>query len=326
MNQPLVSIFCLSYNHVQFIRKCLKSLVAQKCDFKYEILIHDDASTDGTQEIIKEFQERYPELIKPIFQKENQWSKKPGGNNLLFNYPRAKGKYIALCETDDFWIGEDKLQKQIDFLKQNPDCLFVCGGYLMIKNNKQQEFIKKNESHSQKGFYFDLDDLKESWFIRPSTAVFRNLPEKLDQLKKYEFTFDVHLFYLLLKNGKGFYFSELLAGYNRHSGGVYSGSSTQDLILMQYLIAKEIFEEEKDDFMKDQFFRAATYLLNLKISGLLYPKKIKTEYLKDRIPRFKIILKDIKPLISTPAQKKLYLKSFIPFQMKFLINKIRSLI
>lgn len=93
----------------------------QECDFKYEILIHDDASTDGTQEIIKEYQKKYPEIIKPILQTENQYSKGVRGMIARFNFSRAEGKFIALCEGDDYWTDPLKLKKQVEILEKNPN-------------------------------------------------------------------------------------------------------------------------------------------------------------------------------------------------------------
>ena len=101
---PLVSICSITYNHAPYIRQCLDGFLMQKTNFKYEIIIHDDASTDGTAEIIKEYAERYPDLITPVFQTENQYSKGLRGFFAKFVFPHAKGKYIALCEGDDYWI------------------------------------------------------------------------------------------------------------------------------------------------------------------------------------------------------------------------------
>ncbi len=112
----MVSISCLVYNHEKYIRQCLDGMLMQKTDFKYEILIHDDASTDGSADIIREYENKYPDIVKPIYQRENQFSK---GVSVTwkYQYPRAKGKYIALCEGDDFWTDPNKLQKQFDLLE-----------------------------------------------------------------------------------------------------------------------------------------------------------------------------------------------------------------
>src|SRR5690554_2985712 len=94
---PLVSISTITFNHAPYIRQCLDGFLMQKTDFAFEVLIHDDASTDGTEEIIREYEAKYPDIIKPLYEIENQYSKGRSGSR-TFNFPRAKGKYIALCE------------------------------------------------------------------------------------------------------------------------------------------------------------------------------------------------------------------------------------
>ena len=103
-NQIVVSIQCLTYNHAPYIRQCLDGFVMQKTNFRFEAIIHDDASTDGTQEIIREYEKKYPDIIKPIYQKENQYSKGIPGYITNIISSKCKGKYFALCEGDDFWI------------------------------------------------------------------------------------------------------------------------------------------------------------------------------------------------------------------------------
>jgi len=101
MSEPLASISCITFNHVKYIRDALNGFLMQKTNFPIEILIHDDASTDGTEEIIREYEGKYPEIIKPLYEKENQWGKGRRGS-AIFNFPRTKGKYIAMCEGDDY--------------------------------------------------------------------------------------------------------------------------------------------------------------------------------------------------------------------------------
>lgn len=123
-SKVLVSICSITYNHEKYIRQCLDGFLMQKTDFPFEVIIHDDASTDKTADIIREYEAKYPNIIKPIYQKENQYSKGVEICN-TYVYPKAQGKYIALCEGDDYWIDPLKLQKQVDFLEGHPDFGFV---------------------------------------------------------------------------------------------------------------------------------------------------------------------------------------------------------
>ena len=113
-----VSVFCLVYNHEKYLRKCLDGFIMQKTNFEFEVLINDDASTDESAGIIREYEKKYPDIIKPIYQMENQYSKgvRIIGEILL---PLAKGDYIAFCEGDDYWTDENKLQRQYDILEKN---------------------------------------------------------------------------------------------------------------------------------------------------------------------------------------------------------------
>ncbi len=117
-SEIVVSIVCNAYNQEPYIRQCLESLVGQRTGFPFEILVHDDASTDGTAAIIREYASRYPELIRPIYQTENQYSR---GRLLEFQFPRARGRYIAMCEGDDYWTDPLKLRRQVDALDAHPE-------------------------------------------------------------------------------------------------------------------------------------------------------------------------------------------------------------
>ena len=114
-----VSIICNAYNHEAYIADALKGFVMQKTTFPFEVLVHDDASTDNTAQIIREYEKKYPQLIKPIYETENQYSKKDGSLYRI-QYGRAQGDYIAVCEGDDYWTDPLKLQKQYDALEHNP--------------------------------------------------------------------------------------------------------------------------------------------------------------------------------------------------------------
>lgn len=112
---PLVSVVCITYNHEKYIKDAIESFLMQETTFPFEIIIHDDASTDGTAKIVKEYANKYPDIIVPILQKENQYSKKVGIKDSFIS-PLIRGDFVATCEGDDYWEDSQKLQKQVDFL------------------------------------------------------------------------------------------------------------------------------------------------------------------------------------------------------------------
>ena len=158
--KPLVSISCITYNHEKYIRDTIESFLMQMTTFPFEILIHDDASTDGTANIIKEYQKKYPDIIYPIYQKENQYSKKIR-ITATYQLPRARGKYIAICEGDDYWIDPNKLQKQVDFLERNLEYGLVCTDIILINEKGQtiadnKMVLQQREKRKPEITFFDL--------------------------------------------------------------------------------------------------------------------------------------------------------------------------
>ena len=117
----MVTILCITYNQERYIRECLEGFVMQKTNFRFEAIVHDDASTDGTADIIREYEKNYPDIIKPIYETENQYSKHDGSLDRIMD-EHTHGKYVAICEGDDYWIDPLKLQKQFDFMEAHPEC------------------------------------------------------------------------------------------------------------------------------------------------------------------------------------------------------------
>lgn len=124
MEEIKVSVLVITYNQRDYIKDCLDGILSQKTTFGFEVLVNDDCSTDGTTEILQEYEKKYPNLVKTVYQKENQYSK--GTVRMLDDLlvPLAQGKYIAICEGDDYWINDNKLQMQYDYMEANPDCTF----------------------------------------------------------------------------------------------------------------------------------------------------------------------------------------------------------
>ena len=141
MGSIKVSVICITYNHEKYIRDALEGFVNQKTNFDYEVIIHDDASTDRTATIIREYQKKYPDIIKPILQNENQYSK---GIPIIHTYiePVIRGEYLAFCEGDDYWCDEMKLQRQIDFLDKHHDYVACVHNTEFYNHNTGKEFIR----------------------------------------------------------------------------------------------------------------------------------------------------------------------------------------
>lgn len=229
-NQIIVSISCITYNHAPYIRQCLDGFLMQQTNFAYEVLIHDDASTDGTTEIIKEYEAKYPDIIKPIYEDENQWVKGRRGS-AVFNFPRAKGKYIALCEGDDYWTDPLKLQKQVYFLEKHQECSLCCHQYDMLSS----ENIVKSDNMFD-GVCFDLQEYISSkqWIIQPLTILFRKSCFDLQEYAKYEYAKDVTLFYYLLTKGNAYRMPDNMGVYRLHLNGVFSSLNYTDKLLSNF--------------------------------------------------------------------------------------------
>ena len=265
-NEILVSVCCMTYNHVSFIRQCLDGFMMQKCSFSFEVLIHDDASTDGTQDIIREYVTRYPNIIKPIYQKENQYSKGIDPN-VKYNFSRAKGKYIAMCEGDDYWTDPYKLQKQVDFLESHPD-------YVMCSHRFNQYIQDKNLLEEEKdltfqGADYDLKNLiGGKWLTQTLTVMYRRDALDLQRYESYGMSLDMILFYELLRNGKGYCFSDVMGVYRLHKGGVWSEVSINQQRLIEFKARLAIYEVEKSDdaatFILFQFAKAMSRIWMLK--------------------------------------------------------------
>jgi len=249
---PLLSICCLAYNHEPFIRQCLDGFLMQKTDFPFEVLIHDDASTDKTADIIREYEAKYPNIIKPIYQTENQYSK---GVKIStkYQYSRAKGKYIALCEGDDYWTDQQKLQKQVDFLEQNEEYSLCCHRYRIIDEATKEWRMDLDFREDYNNLFpnncqgLEFDNKNRYWLCKTLTVVFRKEALNLNKINKYTLSRDVHLFYHILKTGKGYCMNYDAGVYRRHSGGIWSGLSELKAYYTAYLVYDEFYRFNRDD-------------------------------------------------------------------------------
>lgn len=248
-NEMMVSILTLAYNHEPYIRQCLDGIVMQQTNFKFELLIHDDASTDGTAKIIREYESKYPEIIKPIYQIENQYSKKvPIGATYL--YPRAKGKYIALCEGDDYWTDPLKLQKQVDYLESHPDYVMCSHRFKIL----EREMYEEDWYSTASDVLYGINDLiRGKWYHHPLSVMFRSDKLDLQEYARYPYSMDAVLFFHLLKKGPGIMLNEDMAVYRIHTGGVWSSINQENRFKNEFKARIGLYEVE-------QSYEAASFL------------------------------------------------------------------
>jgi glycosyltransferase involved in cell wall biosynthesis len=217
MINPLVSVSCITYNQEAFIGQCLDGFFSQITNFEFEILIHDDASTDRTKEIIEDYKLRFPNKIFTIYQTENQYSKGVRGIMVKFNFSRARGKYIALCEGDDYWTDPYKLQKQVDFLEKNEN-YSACFHEVSMFDQKNK-VVTGSYSNLQKDV-ISTGDLFNRHFIATCSVLFRNYSDFPDLLKKGFASADKWLLFNLSLKGDIKFLNETMGVYRLHSGGI----------------------------------------------------------------------------------------------------------
>ncbi len=232
---PLVSIKCLVYNHEPYLRQCLDGFVMQKTDFPFEAIVHDDASTDGSAAIIREYAEKYPDIIKPIYETENQYSKRDGSLARIMDAAmHPDSKYVALCEGDDYWTDPNKLQMQVDALENNPGCTIAFSRVQVINKEGKElgQSIPGKPDLIPNGIV-TLDDYMKSefyhgyWTFHTSTFLFRKscleLHHKLKKTVFINYPYgDQPMLLSCLFQGNGFYLPNVTGRYRWLSGGFNS--------------------------------------------------------------------------------------------------------
>ncbi len=298
--KPLVSVHLLTYNHAKFIAQSIESVVNQKTTFPFEIVIGDDHSTDGTSQIVDEYAAKYPELIKVVRGKTNG-GPQPNSIRILEN---SQGKYMAALEGDDYWIDPLKLQKQADFMEQNPD-------FAICFTNTRVEFFENNEkpyllnANIEKDV-FELKDLiaeTEVWFMGTAT-LFYTMSSIFPVQSWFHKTKsgDIPMIMLAARYGKIKYLPDVTAAYRRHSAGASNTDHKDDAVFLENRIMMYT-NLDKDTGYKfhDKFKRnlGGWYylLLNSKqYSGLYFKKlRIATKYISlmyPNIPHMKLVLRD----------------------------------
>jgi glycosyltransferase involved in cell wall biosynthesis len=271
MSNPLVSIACITYNQENFIKDAIEGFLMQKTTFPIEIIVNDDASNDNTANIIKDYVLKYPNLIVPIFQLENQYSQgiNPG---VEFVLPRCNGKYIALCEGDDYWTDPSKLQNQVDFLESNPD-FAVC--FHRVKVQKGEEILDDYLTNVPSKIT-TIEDLSKGNFIQTCSSVFRrdflHIPDWINS-KLNAGDYPLHM--MLATKGKLFYMDECMGVYRIHSSGVYSNASIEILLKGNVYLLKTLLNNFKDHIVKSNIKNQLRPILSNLFEVYISKRKIK---------------------------------------------------
>ena len=271
MKDPLISIVCTAYNHEKYIADAIESFVMQETEYEYEILIHDDASTDKTIDIIREYASKYADIIKPIYQTENKYSK---GIEIYstYIYPKARGKYIAICEGDDYWTDKLKLQLQVNYMENHPECAlcFHAAEWVNVNNGDKRSirpYIQDQECSVE-----DIILGRGAAYCVTNSMLF---PLKLD-LEKPTFrigipTGDYPLRLQLASKGTIYYINREMSVYRIMVEGSWVTNNNKEINNKDYRKATE-FQEKVDKMMclYDEY-------TNYKYSNSIHIKRIISE-------------------------------------------------
>lgn len=226
----LVCVKCWVFNHERYLRECLDGFVMQQTNFRFVAVVHDDCSTDGSAVIIREYANKYPEIIKPIYEVENQWCKHDGSLQRIMDdaVNANKPKYIAMCEGDDYWTDPYKLQKQVDFLESHPD-YSMCFHAASIKNDANAKVITTCDKIEDNEY--GTNDIFPGWVVPTASVVYRKCmidtypPIKHAEWVKYG---DIVLFLKCTHVGRVWGMSDKMSVYRMTENGAVISQRNED--------------------------------------------------------------------------------------------------
>lgn len=241
MNQPLVSICMITYNHEKYIAQAIEGVLMQQCNFAYQLVIGNDHSTDQTRAVCEEYAQKYPDKIKLL----PDTGKNMGATqNFIRTYNACTGKYVALCEGDDYWTNPLKLQKQVDFLEENPQYLFAAHGYNTVnnKNTITLENTKEPEQQYPNGKEIDENNVFNIKYTKTLTLVIKRRAIT-DELFQYRQISDTVLKFHLINKGKGYWLANNMGAYRLHEnntfGTLHIEKKLQTSVFTYYSILKQ---------------------------------------------------------------------------------------
>jgi glycosyltransferase involved in cell wall biosynthesis len=260
-----VSVIVHTYNHEKFIRQTLDSILNQQVNFEYEVIVGDDASPDSTPKIIQEYQQKFPNIIKPMLHPKNLGGF--GKNNTLATLSVCQGQYIAAMDGDDYWTNPTKLQKQVDFLDNNPDFVACFHNALIhFEDGSHPDSYVNDATQRVVTTIEDLVGEDEVWYMATSAVMFRNgimthYPKWFHESKSG----DIPRYILLGKHGKFYYINEVMSVYRKNGGGMSftDGKQDADFLFNRIGMYKGIDSELNYKFHKTVNKNIARYYLML---------------------------------------------------------------
>lgn len=281
--QPKVSVFCMVYNHEPFLVQCLEGFLMQKCLFDFEIVVGEDCSNDKSREILLKYQSKFPGKFNLLLHNQNVGA----FNNQNIVLSNCTGKYIAMCEGDDYWTDPLKLQKQVDFLEKNEEFVVVYHHFDVLDESTgllRKRKIPFNISQETKFVVVESFFDSQGWFTQPLTSLFRTSHFNNIKFPNYKFSRDVHLNYHLIKGKKALWINEIMGVYRHHSGGMFSMQDAQKNRDVSYLIYQEIAINNQDDNNALKFFSSfSATLLKEKVYGKSNSSHSIVKILKDNL-------------------------------------------
>ena len=223
---PFVSVSMLTYNHKKYVRQALDGILGQKTDFPVEILVHDDCSTDGTDRILAEYAEQYPDQVKPIYEEVNQYQNGNTDCNSRLNYTRALGKYTAFCEGDDFWDDPEKLKIQVEYMEAHPECTLCFTAIYDVDETGKRMDVFRPYPGDRDCTIADVMRMTKVWSIVSflyRTEYLQNLPDYYHNCP----VGDVPLLLVMGSHGTLHYIDRPTASYRHQSAGSWSSRLRQ---------------------------------------------------------------------------------------------------
>lgn len=268
---PVVIVICLTYNHESFIRECIKGFLIQETRFKVEFIVHDDASTDSTAAIVREYVTAHPGLIRGIFQEVNQYSQRKSVSAICFE--KSQGKYIAACEGDDYWIAPHKLQKQVELLEARPEVVMCgCRAFVLREGYSTPYTIEPSIPPDVAAKWGPKELLRTQWYFKTLTRMYPRhvFAGYIRDCAVHGYSYDwTRVLYCLsltqMDPAKLGFIDEVMATYREHSGGVFFGRKSESKLawgnIRMLLFMMKFFEDRKALEVLDGFLHSNSMIL-----------------------------------------------------------------